>query len=228
MRVAVARAPKLVARCQGSWRPAGFARRPSTYGPRTVQRANDCGCARERAERLVHRCPLKTPVSPNRYRSGHGAGQRPPVGEAGGAPGQRAVDRDGRSHTLPGVVPDRDADGCRRAGRGRCRAPALAPQRPARSPALTKRRLGRPGRVTGALGGRPGSFVLERRAAMGEGRPTVLEASIVPGSGTGALAGIRGMAGLPTSCSSWTSTCPTRTPAGHRRGSRSPRRGVPS
>ena len=47
-------------------------------------------------------------------------------------------------------------------------------------------------RIIGTLAGRQGSFVLEHRASMGEGHPTVVDATIVPGSGTGALAGITG------------------------------------
>ena len=47
-------------------------------------------------------------------------------------------------------------------------------------------------RITGTLDGRAGSFVLEHRASMGEGHPTVLAATVVPGSGTGGLAGITG------------------------------------
>ncbi len=47
-------------------------------------------------------------------------------------------------------------------------------------------------RITGTLEGRAGSFVLEHRASMGEGHATVMEAMVVPGSGTGALAGISG------------------------------------
>ena len=47
-------------------------------------------------------------------------------------------------------------------------------------------------RVTGELGGRRGSFVLEHRACMGEGFPTLMEAQVVPGSGTGELANLSG------------------------------------
>lgn len=47
-------------------------------------------------------------------------------------------------------------------------------------------------RITGSLAGRVGSFVLEHRASMGEGHPTVMEAVVVPGSGTGALVGVSG------------------------------------
>jgi len=47
-------------------------------------------------------------------------------------------------------------------------------------------------RIVGTLDGREGSFVLEHRASMGEGHPTVMEATVVPGSGTGALSGIAG------------------------------------
>ena len=47
-------------------------------------------------------------------------------------------------------------------------------------------------RITGELDGRSGSFVLEHRASMGEGFPTVIEAQVVPGSGTGELANLSG------------------------------------
>lgn len=47
-------------------------------------------------------------------------------------------------------------------------------------------------RIVGTLDGLEGSFVLEHRASMGEGFPTVTDAAVVPGSGTGALAGITG------------------------------------
>lgn len=47
-------------------------------------------------------------------------------------------------------------------------------------------------RIVGRLEGRDGTFVLEHRASMGEGHPTVMDANIVPGSGTGAPAGITG------------------------------------
>lgn len=47
-------------------------------------------------------------------------------------------------------------------------------------------------RIVGNLEGRQGTFVLEHRASMGEGHTTVMEATVVPGSGTGALAGITG------------------------------------
>jgi Protein of unknown function (DUF3224) len=47
-------------------------------------------------------------------------------------------------------------------------------------------------RIVGALGGREGSFVLEHRGSSGEGHPVVLEATIVQGSGMGALSGITG------------------------------------
>lgn len=47
-------------------------------------------------------------------------------------------------------------------------------------------------RITGELDGRTGSFVLEHRASMGEGFPTVIEAQVVPGSGTGELASLSG------------------------------------
>ena len=47
-------------------------------------------------------------------------------------------------------------------------------------------------RIVGTLDGRHGSFVLEHRASMGEGFPTVMEAQVVPGSGTGELANLSG------------------------------------
>ena len=47
-------------------------------------------------------------------------------------------------------------------------------------------------RITGSLNGREGSFILEHGATMGEGHETTMHAEIVPGSGTGALAGIGG------------------------------------
>ncbi len=47
-------------------------------------------------------------------------------------------------------------------------------------------------RIVGTFDGREGSFVLEHHASMGEGFPTLMEAMIVPGSGTGALVGITG------------------------------------
>ncbi len=47
-------------------------------------------------------------------------------------------------------------------------------------------------RIAGVLAGREGSFVLEHRASMGDGFPTVMAAGVVPGSGTGALAGLTG------------------------------------
>lgn len=46
-------------------------------------------------------------------------------------------------------------------------------------------------RVTGMLGGREGSFVLMHYGLMERGTPS-LRVSVVPDSGTGALAGIRG------------------------------------
>jgi Protein of unknown function (DUF3224) len=46
-------------------------------------------------------------------------------------------------------------------------------------------------RVTGTLGGRSGSFVLEHNATMDHGAP-MLNIIVVPGSGTGELAGISG------------------------------------
>lgn len=48
-------------------------------------------------------------------------------------------------------------------------------------------------RVVGTLDGQEGSFVLEHRASMGEGFPTVMDAMVVHGSGTGALAGLAGV-----------------------------------
>ena len=47
-------------------------------------------------------------------------------------------------------------------------------------------------RIVGSLDGRSGSFVLEHRASMGEGFPTVMDAQVVPGSGTGELANLSG------------------------------------
>jgi hypothetical protein len=47
-------------------------------------------------------------------------------------------------------------------------------------------------RITGTLAGRTGSFVVEHGASMGKGAETVQWARIVTGSGTGALAGLRG------------------------------------
>lgn len=47
-------------------------------------------------------------------------------------------------------------------------------------------------RIVGTLDGRRGSFVLEHRASMGEGFPTVMEAQVVPGSGTGELVNLNG------------------------------------
>lgn len=47
-------------------------------------------------------------------------------------------------------------------------------------------------RIVGTLDGRAGSFVLEHRALMGEGYETASHAMVVPGSGTGALSGLRG------------------------------------
>ena len=47
-------------------------------------------------------------------------------------------------------------------------------------------------RIVGSLDGVQGSFVLEHRASMGEGFPTVMEAAVVHGSGTGGLAGLAG------------------------------------
>ena len=50
-------------------------------------------------------------------------------------------------------------------------------------------------RVTGRLGGREGSFVLEGRGNVRDGRIEV-SWSVVPGSGTGELAGLRGDGGF--------------------------------
>lgn len=47
-------------------------------------------------------------------------------------------------------------------------------------------------RVVGTLDGLPGSFVLEHRASMGEGFPTLMDAMVVHGSGTGALVDLAG------------------------------------
>ena len=47
-------------------------------------------------------------------------------------------------------------------------------------------------RIVGTLYGREGSFVLEHAASMGDGFPTLQAASVVPGSGTGGLAGLSG------------------------------------
>jgi hypothetical protein len=47
-------------------------------------------------------------------------------------------------------------------------------------------------RIVGTLAGRAGSFVLEHRASMGDGHPTEMVATVVPGSGTGDLAGLVG------------------------------------
>ena len=47
-------------------------------------------------------------------------------------------------------------------------------------------------RIVGTLDGREGTFVLEHRASMGDGHPTAMEATVVHGSGTGALSGIAG------------------------------------
>jgi len=47
-------------------------------------------------------------------------------------------------------------------------------------------------RIVGTLSGREGTFVLEHRGSMSEGHPIVLEATVVHGSGTGALTGITG------------------------------------
>ncbi len=47
-------------------------------------------------------------------------------------------------------------------------------------------------RIVGTLDGLEGSFVLEHRASMGEGFPTVMDAAVVHGSGTGALENLAG------------------------------------
>jgi hypothetical protein len=47
-------------------------------------------------------------------------------------------------------------------------------------------------RIVGTLDGCEGTFVLEHRGSMGEGHPAVMEATVVHGSGTGALTGITG------------------------------------
>ncbi|MEU3892179.1 DUF3224 domain-containing protein [Streptomyces sp. NPDC029041] len=47
-------------------------------------------------------------------------------------------------------------------------------------------------RVTGTMGGRTGTFVLEHRATQVPGSDPVTWAGIVPGSGTGELAGVSG------------------------------------
>jgi len=47
-------------------------------------------------------------------------------------------------------------------------------------------------RIEGALDGHEGTFVLEHRGSMSEGHPIALEATVVHGSGTGALTGITG------------------------------------
>lgn len=47
-------------------------------------------------------------------------------------------------------------------------------------------------RVTGTLGGREGSFVLVHRALLRGGQPQEWTVTVVPGSGTQALAGIEG------------------------------------
>jgi Protein of unknown function (DUF3224) len=47
-------------------------------------------------------------------------------------------------------------------------------------------------KVSGKLGGRSGSFVLQHSATMEQGKPSSWSIIVVPGSGTGELAGIRG------------------------------------
>lgn len=47
-------------------------------------------------------------------------------------------------------------------------------------------------RIAGTIAGRTGSFVLEHGASGGPGHEDVMRAAIVPGSGTGGLAGISG------------------------------------
>ncbi|MER7199484.1 hypothetical protein CG723_27405 [Streptomyces sp. CB01635] len=51
-------------------------------------------------------------------------------------------------------------------------------------------------RVTGIMGGRTGTFVLEHRATQVPGTDPVTWAGIVPGSGTGELAGVSGEGSL--------------------------------
>lgn len=46
-------------------------------------------------------------------------------------------------------------------------------------------------RVTGTLGGKPGSFALQHTGVMDRGKPSLL-ITVVPDSGTGALAGLTG------------------------------------
>ena len=48
-------------------------------------------------------------------------------------------------------------------------------------------------RFVGSLNGLHGTFVLEHRASMGEGFPTVMDAAVVHGSGTGDLAVLAGV-----------------------------------
>ena len=50
-------------------------------------------------------------------------------------------------------------------------------------------------RVTGSLQGRAGSFALQHSGSMNRGAPSLL-VSVVPDSGTGALAGITGKLGI--------------------------------
>src|SRR5437016_8711314 len=47
-------------------------------------------------------------------------------------------------------------------------------------------------RVTGTLAGRSGSFALHHVGVMENGTPTLLSVNVVPDSGTGALAGLKG------------------------------------
>ncbi len=47
-------------------------------------------------------------------------------------------------------------------------------------------------RIVGTLDGVPGTFVLEHRASMGDGFPTLMDAAVVHGSGTGGLADLAG------------------------------------
>jgi len=47
-------------------------------------------------------------------------------------------------------------------------------------------------KVSGKLGGRSGSFVLQHSATMAQGKPSSWSIIVVPGSGTGELAGISG------------------------------------
>lgn len=46
-------------------------------------------------------------------------------------------------------------------------------------------------RVTGSIGGKPGTFVLQHTGIMDAGRPSLV-VTVLPGSGTGELVGLRG------------------------------------